>query len=365
MSQRLFADDYGISLRSANAYRLLQESLNTFVQWTFRHGLRFSIQKTHIVIFQKRKLTSSVLFPPLLLYNNQIPVQETTKYLGVLLDSKLTYANHIKELKAKCYRAMNTLRYISHPRTGCNRKILLQIYKSLIRSKLDYGSQIYNLTKKSTLQLLDPIHHQSLRLVLGAFRTSPGLSLCAEAAESPLHHRRLRLTASFLASSAQNTDPPIFNSLFAISLTDQHRSKSYSQIRSNFETALNRKFKFSPLLPIMNSIPPWLMEQPEIRLDLSNITSTGDSITYLRKIQEILLQYSEYTHCYTDGSRRKNRTGYAYSIGQFTHSFRMRRSSRRNSLPYIHASNLFHISLQIRNFFNLQKKNEREVYLEA
>ena len=31
-------------------------------------------------------------------------------------------------------------RIIPHPSTGCNRKILLQLYKSLIRSRLDYGA---------------------------------------------------------------------------------------------------------------------------------------------------------------------------------------------------------------------------------
>ena len=38
--------------------------------------------------------------------------------------------------------------------------------------------------KKSYLAMLDPIHHQGLRLALGAFRTSPTASLYAEADES-------------------------------------------------------------------------------------------------------------------------------------------------------------------------------------
>ena len=38
--------------------------------------------------------------------------------------------------------------------------------------------------------MLDPIHHQGLRLALGAFRTSPTASLYVEAGEQSLNTRR-------------------------------------------------------------------------------------------------------------------------------------------------------------------------------
>ena len=38
--------------------------------------------------------------------------------------------------------------------------------------------------------MLDPIHHQGLRLALGAFRTSPTASLYVEADEPSLNTRR-------------------------------------------------------------------------------------------------------------------------------------------------------------------------------
>ena len=41
--------------------------------------------------------------------------------------------------------------------------------------------------KKSYLAMLDPIHHQGLRLALGAFRTSPTASLYVEADEPSLN----------------------------------------------------------------------------------------------------------------------------------------------------------------------------------
>ena len=47
---------------------------------------------------------------------------------------------------------------------------MLRLYKSLVRSKLDYGCIVYGSASKSYLQMLDPVHNQGLRLCLGAFR---------------------------------------------------------------------------------------------------------------------------------------------------------------------------------------------------
>jgi len=102
-----------------------------------------------------------------------------------------------------------------HTRTGCSRELFLQLYRSLIRSQLDYGSPIYSQTCKSALNLLKTIQASSLRLSLGAFRTSPHLSRCAEAAELPLTYRTLILTSNFLAFTAQFPELPIYNSVLS------------------------------------------------------------------------------------------------------------------------------------------------------
>ena len=48
---------------------------------------------------------------------------------------------------------------------------MLHLFRSLGRSKLDYGCIVYRSAHKSYLQMLDPVHNQGLRLCLGAFRT--------------------------------------------------------------------------------------------------------------------------------------------------------------------------------------------------
>ncbi|GFO31659.1 ribonuclease hi [Plakobranchus ocellatus] len=45
---------------------------------------------------------------------------------------------------------------------------------------------------------MDPIHHQGLRIALGAFRTSPIKSLYTEAGEPSLEHRRMKLAFNYL-----------------------------------------------------------------------------------------------------------------------------------------------------------------------
>ena len=67
---------------------------------------------------------------------------------------------------------------------------MLKLYRTLIRSKLDYGSIVYGSARKSYLQMLDPIQNLSLMLCLGAFKTSPVESLQVEANELPLRRRR-------------------------------------------------------------------------------------------------------------------------------------------------------------------------------
>ena len=182
----LFVDDLSIHLYSSNfarAHRLLQSTIVSISTWLSHHGFRPSSSKSNLMIFYKTKSTST--FPPILLSNAPIPRLHLFKFLGLLFHSSHSWIYHIKSIKAKCLNALNVLKYPAHPSTGCNRKTLLPLYRSLVRSILDYGSPIYGLSPKSHLALLDPIQNSAIRLCTGAFRTSPQLSLCADSGIPP------------------------------------------------------------------------------------------------------------------------------------------------------------------------------------
>ena len=146
-------------------------------------GLTLSLKPCVLHFCQLRKAHDD---PALTLDGTPIPVLEETKFLGTIFD-KLTFIPHIKKLKAQCRKALNLLTVVAHTDWGADRKVLLHLYRTVVRSKLDYGSIVYGSARESYLKTLDTIHHQGIRLALGAFRTSPADSLLVEANEPSLN----------------------------------------------------------------------------------------------------------------------------------------------------------------------------------
>ena len=62
--------------------------------------------------------------------------------------------------------------------------------------------------------MLDTVHHQGLRLALGAFRTSPVESLYVEADEPSFYLRREKLALHYAIRLAVNPSNPAYNITF-------------------------------------------------------------------------------------------------------------------------------------------------------
>jgi hypothetical protein len=84
-------------------------------------------------------------------------VVNETKFLGIISDSKLTFKPHIANLEKKCLKAMNLLRVVAHTDWGADSTTLLRLYRSMMRSKLDYGCFVYGSARASYLESLDRV----------------------------------------------------------------------------------------------------------------------------------------------------------------------------------------------------------------
>ena len=254
----------------ATIERQQQQNLNKIENWATSNGFEFFKSKKQCVRFcLLRKQHDD---PVLHLYGSLIPVVEESKFLGILFDRKLSFIPHIKYLKAKGLKALNLLKVLSHTSWGADRTTLLKLYRSLVRSKSDYGCIIYGSVPKSYLQMIDPIHNQGLRLALGAFRTSPVASLYVEADELPLYSQREKLSLQYAIRLAANPSNPACEVTFQPNYVDLYKQKP--------KAIKSFGIRISPLLEAANikpqnvkkhftpTIPAWCVKQPDILFDL-------------------------------------------------------------------------------------------------
>jgi len=325
----LFVDDFVICYRSKHLHiieRHLQQCLNKLSNWADENGFKFSTSKTVCVHFCRlRKIHPE---PALTLNGTAVPVVEETKFLGVIFDKKLTFLPHIRHLKEKCTKALNLLRIIAHTTWGADQESLLHLYRSLIRSKLDYGCVVYGSARRSYIKMLDPIQNHALRLCLGAFRTSPSTSLHVEANEPPLHIRRKRLSLQYSVKLCSNSQNPAYSCVFKSKYINKFAQKPNQIAPLGIRLSADLQaigLKSKELLPYsVPSVPPWTLVRPVV--DFSMHTYAKDetsSVVFLSRFYEICDQYKNFIRVFTDGSKAGARVSAAAVCGESTKSVRL------------------------------------------
>ena len=162
---------------------------------------------------------------------------------------------------------------MGHTDWGADRIVLLRLYRSLVRSKLDYGCIVYGSARRSVLKQLDPIHHQGLRIALGAFRTSPAQSLYIEAHEPSLTTHRLKLSLNYILKLKALPENPAYSCVFEPENTKLFE-ESESKIPSLGIRILPHLYKSKINLNLIDDAPsldiaPWKLSAPVVPFDLT------------------------------------------------------------------------------------------------
>ena len=285
----LNVDDFVICHRASHmniVERQLQLNLNKVNKWARENGFKFSKSKTKCVHFcSLRKMHND---PLLKIDDSEIPVVNKYKFLGIIFDKKLSFIPRIKYLKNKSTRAQQLLRVVAHTEWGADRQTLIKLYRTLLRSQLDYGIFVYRSARKSYLKQLDHIHHGSLRLVLGAFRTPPINSSYTEAHEAPLQIRSEKLALQYYTKLKSSPSNPAYNCTFDPKYRQyfDQKEKSIRPFGLRMEPIL--KEATIPLDNIHKSIllqiPPWIIKNPKVNLQLNQLHKTkSHPFTYQEK----------------------------------------------------------------------------------
>ena len=92
----------------------------------------------------------------------------------MFVDKSLRCNTHVKQLKMEFNFCMNVATQTSLPHNmGADMKTLKVLYQALIKSKLEYGNEVYESTSKTNSNSLIPIRNKALRVASETFRSSP------------------------------------------------------------------------------------------------------------------------------------------------------------------------------------------------
>ena len=160
----LFADDTSAFIEGDNLHELLNilnEELNSLYDWLCMNRLTINVNKTHYMVFHRARIKDNPTCN-VLIHNEPIDHVKHTKFLGVMIDSKLNWSEHIKHISTKVSKGIGI---INKAKKYMNRKGLLNLYNSLVYPYLLYCIEVWGKTDNYITEPLFKIQKKIIRLI--------------------------------------------------------------------------------------------------------------------------------------------------------------------------------------------------------
>ena len=165
----LFADDTTIIYSDKNwveVMSVINRELVSVANWFKANKLSLNLKKTNFIAFSKLK-TPTLL--NIYIDNDKIDQVNSTKFLGIEVDSHLTWNVHITKIERLISSAIGVL---SRIKFKLSKKLALMVYNSIILPHLNYGNLIWASNYKTKLMRLYILQKRALRICSNSKRST-------------------------------------------------------------------------------------------------------------------------------------------------------------------------------------------------
>ena len=174
----LFADDTNL-LYSCNNIDTLVSTINSelskLASWFRSNKLSLNVKKTNYMMFGNKIIPE--IMQPIHIDNILIDRVTSTKFLGVIVDDKISWKDHIALLSLKISRGIGAINRIKHL---VSPSILLLLYYTMVLAHLSYCCVVWGNACTSNLQCLRVLQKRSIRLLSHAAYRTPSTPLFAK-----------------------------------------------------------------------------------------------------------------------------------------------------------------------------------------
>ena len=189
---KLFADDTSLfaTVKDITTSTVnLNNDLTKISEWDVQWKMNFNpdpSKQSQELLFSRN--ISSKPYPSLYFKDNPVHQVQLQKHLGLFLDQKLSFDEHIQCVLIKAHKIIGMIRKLQ---PVIPRAALLTIYKSFLRPHLDYGDVIYDRSFNESFQnKLESVQCDSALAITGDIRGSSREKLYQELGLESLKLRR-------------------------------------------------------------------------------------------------------------------------------------------------------------------------------
>ena len=261
----LYADDTAILVKGDNfetiKEKLLSELRNVST-WMIDHRLSLNVDKTKAMFFGTQNRLAKINEESLPFEDTSVEIVDQFKYLGLILDCKLTFSKHVEYVCKKVYPKLRTLGRI---RQYISTNLAIYMYKSLINPIFAFNDHVYDAMSKKDTAKLQVMQNNCLRTCLQCDRLTSRETLYTTTGVPKLESQRQLSTATTVYQGLNQNSTPFINNLFE-KLVDTRGRVTRSVIRDELivphcklETCKKNIRVRGPVL--YNTIPMEIREQ--------------------------------------------------------------------------------------------------------
>jgi len=255
----LFADDTSIFYNNKDISILKQtinDELAKINDWFKVNKLSLNSSKTHYMLFGQRNINQNIRIT---LNNNHITKVTNTKFLGVIIDDKLTWKDHIKYTSARVSRGIGILH---KARKYLPTFILPSLYSTLVLPYIQYCNIIWAKNYHTRLSPLFLLQKRAIRIINNAGFYDHTAPLFKKTKQLTIYDINKLQIGNFMykLTHINSTMPTNFNHLINFrSNIHEHNTRGRSKLNTIQHRTIIRSFSISVAGPALwNSLTPSL-----------------------------------------------------------------------------------------------------------
>ena len=290
----LFADDTNIYYEAdspENLELIVNRELKQLRNWLIVNRLSLNIDKTNFIVFHpyNKPLKQSIT---LKINKKAILEKDHVKYLGILIDSTLTWRVHIENVSSKISKSIGLLYKI---RPFVNTKLMKTLYYSLVYPHLIYAIEVWGSADDTHLNKLLILQKRIVRLItfsdkrLNDYSFLPSDPLFFKLEIHKIHEIFKLMMAKFIFNCLNENNPLNFHSWYI--LTSQIHNHNTRSKFIDVTNSINTKTLFVPIArTTYYGLKSLKVQGPKMWNKLPPLLRNSNSIhDFIKKYKNILL----------------------------------------------------------------------------